>query len=460
MANTLLVKRSAVAGNVPSTSALALGELAVNTYDGKLFFKKNDGAESVVKVSNEGHTHTIEDVAGVAPALEGEPNGFPDPSQVTMTFNEGTRTLTVTPAGASFEFYSNGTLFTKTAPQSTVIPDTEGVVLAYFNAAGALTSQVGFTPEAIAQNCLVASCYWDATNKTAIPNAWCELHGSSMSPATHAYLHKALGVQWVSGISLEVTTDDSTDAGNQIASSAGVTADEDLALSILAQAKGATIPVLYKSGAAGVWRADKTRLYPFLNTGTGRVAWNEFTGGAWQLTEVSNGYYTLAHIYAIPGLNQNDGRLIAIPGENQYQRKSDAQDAALYEALQLDMGGLPGPEFLLVGTLIIETRDNYGTQKARFSPTLDGKTYIDWRGNKSASSAGATTTASWGSITGSIEDQTDLIDRIGGVATSIAIHLPFYKADSTLDTIQLASNTFLPFFTSSGVSSPINLVVP
>lgn len=50
MASTIKTKRSAVAGKVPLTTDIALGELAVNTYDGKLFLKKNDGAESVVEV--------------------------------------------------------------------------------------------------------------------------------------------------------------------------------------------------------------------------------------------------------------------------------------------------------------------------------------------------------------------------------------------------------------------------
>ena len=48
MANTVKLKRSSVAGKIPTTSDLQLGELALNTYDGKLFTKKNDGTESVV----------------------------------------------------------------------------------------------------------------------------------------------------------------------------------------------------------------------------------------------------------------------------------------------------------------------------------------------------------------------------------------------------------------------------
>ena len=42
MAQQIKLKRSAVAGRVPTTSSLALGEIAVNTEDGKLFFQRGD----------------------------------------------------------------------------------------------------------------------------------------------------------------------------------------------------------------------------------------------------------------------------------------------------------------------------------------------------------------------------------------------------------------------------------
>ena len=47
MAQTIKLKRSATQGKVPSTGNLALGELAINTYDGRVFFKKNDGSDSI-----------------------------------------------------------------------------------------------------------------------------------------------------------------------------------------------------------------------------------------------------------------------------------------------------------------------------------------------------------------------------------------------------------------------------
>ena len=52
MAHEIKVKQSSVAGKVPTTAQLQLGELALNTTDGKLYFKKNvSGSESIVTVS-------------------------------------------------------------------------------------------------------------------------------------------------------------------------------------------------------------------------------------------------------------------------------------------------------------------------------------------------------------------------------------------------------------------------
>jgi len=45
--NTIKLKRSNSQSNVPSLGDLTLGELAVNTFDGKLFFKKDNGSDSI-----------------------------------------------------------------------------------------------------------------------------------------------------------------------------------------------------------------------------------------------------------------------------------------------------------------------------------------------------------------------------------------------------------------------------
>ena len=52
MANTVVLKRSAVPNKTPTTSDLALGELALNTNDGNLFFKRDvSGTQSILSVA-------------------------------------------------------------------------------------------------------------------------------------------------------------------------------------------------------------------------------------------------------------------------------------------------------------------------------------------------------------------------------------------------------------------------
>jgi hypothetical protein len=62
MANVVKLKRSAVSGKNPTTSDLQLGEVALNTADGNLFFKKDDGSnESIVEVVTTDGLQTLSD---------------------------------------------------------------------------------------------------------------------------------------------------------------------------------------------------------------------------------------------------------------------------------------------------------------------------------------------------------------------------------------------------------------
>lgn len=55
MAATVLHKRSSTSGAQPTTSDLSLGEIGVNTYDGKLFVKKSvSGTESIIEIGASG----------------------------------------------------------------------------------------------------------------------------------------------------------------------------------------------------------------------------------------------------------------------------------------------------------------------------------------------------------------------------------------------------------------------
>ncbi|AUR95512.1 hypothetical protein NVP1208B_24 [Vibrio phage 1.208.B._10N.222.52.A7] len=75
MAQTILHKRSSTASDTPTTGDLALGELAINTTDGKLFFKKDDGSESIVEIGEAG-TAPVSSVFGRTGAVVAESGDY------------------------------------------------------------------------------------------------------------------------------------------------------------------------------------------------------------------------------------------------------------------------------------------------------------------------------------------------------------------------------------------------
>ena len=74
MANSFLLKYSATSGVVPTSAELPLRQIALNTADGKLFIKKNDGTiltfESAGAFARAVHSHVISDVTGLQDALD------------------------------------------------------------------------------------------------------------------------------------------------------------------------------------------------------------------------------------------------------------------------------------------------------------------------------------------------------------------------------------------------------
>ena len=68
MANTIKLRRSATSGAVPTTGQLALGELAMNTFDGKLFIKTDQsGTQSIAEIGAGGSTITIASTPPASP---------------------------------------------------------------------------------------------------------------------------------------------------------------------------------------------------------------------------------------------------------------------------------------------------------------------------------------------------------------------------------------------------------
>ncbi len=58
MAQSIILKRSSLPGKVPDTGSLNIGEIAINTYDGKLFIKRSGNVDSIEGVLTTNSTTT------------------------------------------------------------------------------------------------------------------------------------------------------------------------------------------------------------------------------------------------------------------------------------------------------------------------------------------------------------------------------------------------------------------
>lgn len=65
MSANIIHKKSSVQGKVPATSALSYGELAVNTYDGKIYFKYNFGLGDAIATISQVTDSSIGDLSDV-----------------------------------------------------------------------------------------------------------------------------------------------------------------------------------------------------------------------------------------------------------------------------------------------------------------------------------------------------------------------------------------------------------
>lgn len=316
-----------------------------------------------------------------------EPTGFVDRSESTTSFNDGTLEFSIAPVGASFSFYIKGVKYTKETPQTLTIPNSDGNHYIYFDANGDIASTQVFSLDIIEQFAFVSIIYWNTSTNSHVYFAE-ERHGITMDGVSHAYLHTVFGARYLSGLALQgfsVDGDGSSNTHAQFTADSGSIRDEDLLLTSAAQTQ---IPILYRIGDH--WRKKPADNFPLIyNDGvvyTGaRIPYNQFTGGAWQLTPVDNNKFVLVHFFAS---NDKENPIVGIQGINQYNDVPSARIAANTEITTLS--GLPFAEFVPIGTVVFQTGTFTNTVNA-IVRSVDGANYVDFRGTQLYTPAGEAT---------------------------------------------------------------------
>jgi hypothetical protein len=369
---------------VPS-SGIAAAAGTQTASSGTLMFANSNGITFGMSGSNQitaSHNALIQSVADTLyfpRAFTTEPNGFPDRTQVTVSWDDVTRTLTISPVGADYVVWSNGTKFTKNTTLTVTISNTDGNHWIYFDDAGNLVERNTFTADLILRWGLVSILYWDLANLKTVPDAQTETHGADWPPEIHLQQHVTVGVRFQDGLEVTVDSeqDGSLDAHIEVATTVGHTWDEDIQHTFNARAATDSIPIMYRVSADG-WSYTTSPGPIVLTGGTGLATFNEFTGTVWQQTEMTDGTFGVAYLYAMPSHTMAK-KLIIIQGQAQYISQADAGVAASNVP---QLGVLPLNEMKLIAAITFETNSGYtNSVKSRVVRigSNSGSYYVDWR---------------------------------------------------------------------------------
>lgn len=327
-----------------------------------------------VYVSDEAGTITVENILG---DYTREPMGFENRSDSSISFDAGTRTFTIAPIG-TMRVWVKGQMYSKTANETITIPNTTGIYYIYYSNGGTLGVQTGYYDWD--DQAPVAYVYWNAVTGTA-PYFADERHGIALDWATHEYLHRTRGASFANGFGASNYTtsgDGSSNSHAHIDIANGTFFDEDIPVSIThsnaplsntwqQDLQGpAQIPVLYQSGATGLWVKDAATDYA-VKQGVTRITYNYLSAGTWGNPDVDNTYYVA---YWIVATNNLTTPVMSIMGQRQDNKLSDAQTNNTWNSL--DLTNFPSQEFRPLYRLIFRTATAYtNTPKAYLADIED-----------------------------------------------------------------------------------------
>lgn len=286
-------------------------------------------AEDVTAIPNQFNSATVQgqlDEASNIYLNSYEPTGVVDKNDILVTYDAGTRIMTVAPVAGSFSYYSRGKIVTVSAPESTLAhANTTGVYFLYYDESGTLnfTSTmwnftVGHVP--------IAYVYYNSAKVQGV--LFDERHGCIMDQATHGEFHYTVGTyvrEWGFAIAdYTLQPNPPANSDNQFSIAQGDIADEDVISTLTALSAAGPYAVWYRSGATGIWTFDDTRTFPFMNSTY--IQYNEDTGATFQLTQLANNNYMNMYILASPTMNKSDvHRFPIVVGQGIHTTLADAQ---------------------------------------------------------------------------------------------------------------------------------------
>ena len=291
------------------------------------------------------------DLANVISATH-EPIGHEERTDSNISFNNATRTFTITPANTLYKVWVEGVRYDISEARTVTVPNTTGLYYIYYSNTGTLAYQTDFFDWP--HQAPTAYVYWNADNQTA-PFVADERHGVTLDWQTHEYLHRTRGAAIANGFNVGnyvLNGNGSSNTHMQLDIASGTFFDEDLQVDIVSTntpvantweqdlAGPARIPMFYLSGNA--WKIDSPTDFP-IKKGTVLPQYNSYNGSSWTTTDIDNNKFGVTFIIATNNINYP---VIGIIGQSSHANQGDA------EALQFS-------DLTLTGFPVVEMRPLY-----------------------------------------------------------------------------------------------------
>lgn len=318
------------------------------------------------------------------------PTGFPNRTDSTITYDSGTRTISVSPVGDDFNYWINGKEYTQASTISQSHADITGGYFLYKDSND--NTVLDTSPwDIIASTVPMTFIYYNSDLSDAF--VFEERHGSDRNLQAHKEFHFNIGTYYESGLAANSYTlqpSSPTDTDNRFSITTGLISDEDIQSSIASLSAGGPYYLFYRTGADGNW-AWTTSTVPF-TYGT-FIQYNEWTGSTWQLSDIANNNYSNMYVAAVPEIN-GAKQIITIVDQSEHANLLEAKAATFLS--DIDQGDFPFQELALLHKFTFGAKSSYSLALGRCRI----ESYEDLRGSNTAIAIRATAASSHNSLAG------------------------------------------------------------
>jgi hypothetical protein len=302
------------------------------------------------------------DILGTVATATGDIHGIVDRNALTISFNESTRVLTVSPVSGSWTYYHTGTLITVSTVKTITLSVTDGAKFVYIDAAGTLNEHS--VPD-FASNVYLSYVYWNNTAARAVI-VGDERHGSKRDTTWHSAQHQNVGTVWRSGGDLTYTLN--SDSAVQFGiGTPTVIADEDLVHTIIHSASpannfeqilttAASLEVIYLSGT--VYTTTTTNTTPWLQSGN-IAQYNLINTGSGSLSTATEGKFITYWLVATNDMRAGRGPIKLVLGRQLNNTLDEAYAESFTEY------GLSFAEQVFMYQIVVQYSSSYTNNAAR-----------------------------------------------------------------------------------------------